>query len=150
MELLTLVGPERIYLDANVFIYALEGFPAYAPALRSLFEAIDRGEILAATSELTLAEVLVKPIRARNEELQRAYLEAIRERVGLRVAPVSRGVLVDAAALRARDLLRLPDGIHVATASAERCGALLTNDDRIRSSSELRIIMLPELSVGLG
>ena len=34
-----------VYLDANVFIYALEGYPPYAVALGELFEAIDDGEL---------------------------------------------------------------------------------------------------------
>jgi len=46
---------ERIYLDTNIFIYALEAYPEYVSALTSLFVAIDEGKIKAVTSELTLA-----------------------------------------------------------------------------------------------
>ena len=39
-----------IYLDTNVFIYALEGYPAYSPVLNKLFEQIDSGQVRAFTS----------------------------------------------------------------------------------------------------
>ncbi|MBA2485350.1 MAG: hypothetical protein H0V35_04490 [Nitrospira sp.] len=55
----TLTG--RLYLDTNIFVYALEGYPVFRPILTSLFEAIDRGGIQAVTSKLTLAAVLVRP-----------------------------------------------------------------------------------------
>ncbi len=37
----TLTG--RLYLDTNIFIYALEGYPVFRPILTPLFESIDRG-----------------------------------------------------------------------------------------------------------
>ena len=59
---LTLSG--RIYLDTNIFIYALEGYRIFRTALATLFDALDRQELTAVTSELTLAEVLMKPFLA--------------------------------------------------------------------------------------
>ncbi len=49
-------------------MYALEGYPAFQPILTPLFETIDCGDIQAVTSELTLAEVLVKPLLDRSCE----------------------------------------------------------------------------------
>ena len=72
----TLTG--RLYLDTNIFVYALEGYPVFRPILTSLFAAIDRGDIQAVTSELTLAEVLVKPLLDRSREREAAYLQALR------------------------------------------------------------------------
>ena len=42
---------ERIYLDTNIFIYALEAYPAYVSTLTSLFAAIDEGKITAVTNQ---------------------------------------------------------------------------------------------------
>ena len=50
-----------VYLDSNIIIYAVEGLPEYAAAIQALLEAMDSGEITGVTSDLTLAEVLVKP-----------------------------------------------------------------------------------------
>jgi len=61
---------QRVYLDSN--IYAIEGFADYAEQIRALLEAMDTGEIVAVTSELTLAETLVKPIKDQNSAIQQA------------------------------------------------------------------------------
>ena len=63
MGLVSLCEGRLVYLDTNVFIYALEGYPAFAEPLAALFRGIDNGTCRAVTSELTLAEVLVKPIK---------------------------------------------------------------------------------------
>lgn len=72
MALLSSVG-QRVYLDTNVFVYAVEGYPHFAEELRALFHAIDHGQLAAVTSELTLAEVLVKPLADKNDDLWRLY-----------------------------------------------------------------------------
>ncbi len=53
----------RVYLDTNFFIYTLENFAPAAAAVAKLGEMIQNGEVSAYTSELTLAEVLVVPLR---------------------------------------------------------------------------------------
>jgi predicted nucleic acid-binding protein len=55
MGLATELKGKRVYLDANIFIYALNGFAPYAAAITELFTAIDAGEVVAVTSELTVA-----------------------------------------------------------------------------------------------
>jgi len=132
-----------LYLDANVFIYALEGHAEYEPRVRELLSLIVAGDVLAVTSELTLAELLVKPFQTGSARLQLAYLDAVRDRAGLRVVPVSREVLIESARLRATETMRLPDGIHLATARLERCETFVSNDLRLRSRFGIRIVRIP-------
>ena len=61
MGILDRIAGRRTYLDVNLFIYALEGHPQYLSVVTDLFDAIDRGSLQAVTSELSLAEALVKP-----------------------------------------------------------------------------------------
>ena len=70
----------QVYLDANIFIYALNGFPAYAPTLVELFDAIESGGISAATSELTLAELLIVPFRHGNADEEKRCRMILRPR----------------------------------------------------------------------
>lgn len=142
MAHLTLSG--RIYLDTNIFIYALEGYPAFRPALTALFEAFDRREVAAVTSELTLAEALVKPLLDRHAERQVAYLQLLQPTASLQVVPVSREILIAAARLRADVTLKLPDAIHVATAQLTGCAHFLTNDTRIPSLPGLTVRQLSD------
>lgn len=81
--LTTLQAP--VYLDTNIWIYALEGYPALVQPLTELFTAIDQGDISAVTSELTLAEVLVKPFMDGSLERQAAYRQVIRSTSTLQV-----------------------------------------------------------------
>jgi predicted nucleic acid-binding protein len=62
--------------------------------------------------------------------------------------PVSREVLIDAAAWRARHGLRTPDAILLATGMRSGTTATVTNDDRWRvSASEgIETILLAQLS----
>jgi hypothetical protein len=35
----------RIYLDTNIFIYALEGYPTFHTVLTTLFDALEQGDL---------------------------------------------------------------------------------------------------------
>ncbi len=146
MGLLSAVQGRRTYLDTNVFIYALEAYAEFASELTSLFAALDRAEVQAVTSELTLAETLVKPFMDRREDHARAYQEALRTTGGLLVRPVTRDVLVEAARVRATSGVRLPDAIHAATAALERCEVFLTNDQRLRGLAGLSVLLPSEVA----
>lgn len=72
---LTWQAGNRIYLDTNLLIYAVEGITPYAEQVRSLLQAADRGEIGLVTSLLALTETLVIPYRKGDEVLIRTYRE---------------------------------------------------------------------------
>ena len=63
------------YFDANIVIHVLEGFSESGQVLRDILTAMDCGELTVVTSELTVAEVLVKPKKDRNAALETAYLQ---------------------------------------------------------------------------
>ncbi len=146
MGLLTQLEGKRLYLDTNIFVYALEGFPVFEPQIRELFSLLDQGWLRGVTSELALAEALVKPFLDSNVELQALYQTVIRTSRSLDVAAVSRTTLVAAARVRAATSLKLPDAIHAATAVEEGCHALITNDLRLRKFNEIRVLRLEDLA----
>lgn len=57
---------QRIYLDSNIWIYALEPVSDYGELIADLFDAADAGLLTLVTSELALAEILVRPIKQAN------------------------------------------------------------------------------------
>ena len=122
----------RVYLDANVFIYAVEHSPEHAAFLDGLFDLLEAGEVVAVTSELTLAEVLAKPFEEGRTDLARLYEEMVASSAWLSVMPVERAILVSAARLGPELGLKLPDAIHVASAAASGCATFLSNDRRLR------------------
>lgn len=138
MGLSALPVGSRVYLDANVWIYALEGYAAYAVPLKALFARIDSGEITAITSALTLAEVLVKPFADGNPALQQLYAETLQDRPSLSVVPLTRTVLIEAARLRAQHAaLKMPDALHAATALTSGAKYFLSNDARFATVPNL-------------
>jgi predicted nucleic acid-binding protein len=138
---------QRVYLDANIIIYAVEGFALYLDQIRALLTAVNAGEVVAVTSELTLAEVLVKPLKDQQPALQQAYQTFLTPTPELEVVPISLTVLLEAARLRATTKLKLPDAIHLATALHSQCDAFLTNDDLFRSLSLPQIKMLADVNL---
>lgn len=137
------VTTPRIYLDANVFIAAYESQGARSDHAWWLLEAIEDGQAFGVTSELTLAEVLVRPIQHEDHELARNYDEVIRSTEGFEVPTVTREVLREAASLRSlRQSLRLPDAIHVASARLTNCSHIVSDDRRLPFAPGVELVQL--------
>ena len=145
MGTVAVIIPPTVYLDTNIFIYAVEDFGGIGNKLRALFARFDRGELHAVTSELTLAEVLVKPIRDGNAVARDTYTRILQSTPSLTVAPVDRAVLLEAARIRSSSAMKLPDAIHAATALLAGCTTLLTNDAGFESVAGLAVLLLSRL-----
>jgi predicted nucleic acid-binding protein len=137
----------KLYFDANVFIYAVEGSDDIACHLRTLFELLRSNRDLAVTSELTLAEVLPKadPVR------RRSYLELILYSGLFDLYPVTRDILIETADYRRiagvsnpdvskphASMPKLPDAIHVVTAVRAGCGRMLSFDRALKLPEGMR------------
>jgi predicted nucleic acid-binding protein len=139
----TVIGdaPPRVYLDANVFITAFEHGGAGSDHAWWIIRAIETGDIEAGTSEITLAEVLVKPLERGQSDLVGAYEKMISPGSRFEVMPVRRDILVGAAGLRARrNSLRLPDAVHVVTAQALACRFFVSGGRRVPMPEGMRIL----------
>ncbi len=136
----------RVYLDANAFIYYGEQYPALAGRLNRVFRSAEAGQVTIVTSDLTLLEVLVRPIQAANVALVRAYEELLTPRVELERIAIGVDVLRRAAELRAALGLRTPDAIHVATAGLSGCISILSEDHRLKVPAELAIVRISDLA----
>lgn len=92
----------RVYLDTNLFIYAVKEIVPYAEQVRPLLQAADWGEIRLVTSLLALAETLVMPCHKGDDALIATYRELFtRPPPGLLVAQLDAVILGRAAKLRA-------------------------------------------------
>ena len=92
---------------------------------------MDRGELTAVTSGLTLMETLVLPYRRGDRALADRYEALLSRGRGLRLVELSSAVLRTAAELRAELQVRTPDAIQLAAAVHGGCSLLLTNDRRL-------------------
>lgn len=127
----------RVYLDTNLFIYHLENAAPWSDRTEALFRRIDAGEVTGVSSELALAECLVRPFAKRDEREIRAFVNFISDGATLKIAPVTREILIEAARVRAVTgmKLKLFDAIHLATAKLLGCDLLVTNDHRFDASA---------------
>ena len=134
MSLWTRFAARHFYLDANVFIALLEGDIARQSRMRDLFALVDSGEILASTSALTLAEVLVQPLARGNAALVRAYETRL---ANVASVPVDGAVLRAAAKICGQSRMDLPDALHVASALQAGCDVFVTGDSGIVLPGEM-------------
>ncbi len=133
----------RIYLDTNALIAALEGEDTVAELVRRLLESAAAGRTSFVTSELTLAELLVEPLRAGDVGRIEAILGVFGSAAAFVVVPVDRTMLLGAADLRAAQSgLKLPDAIHLATALAHDCPFVLSNDRKLPALPDIAYIRL--------
>ncbi len=131
-----------IYLDTSVVIYTVQRNPAYATALRPLWEAMLARSVEIVTSELTILECLVAPYRLKDKALEDDY-ERFFLTPGLRVLEINGDVLRQAARMRGdHPPLKVPDAIHGATAVRAGCVSFLTNDQALRNVPGLPVQLL--------
>ncbi|MGH2493350.1 MAG: type II toxin-antitoxin system VapC family toxin [Ktedonobacteraceae bacterium] len=135
----------HIYLDTNCFIYSVERIDPYRAVLDILWQAVSGGQLLVVTSELTLLEVLVKPLKMDDVTTATIFRIVLRHSPDVRMSPISQAVLEESARLRATLGLKTPDAIHAATAVLDDCALFLTNDPAFRRVPDLNVVVLSEV-----
>jgi hypothetical protein len=101
-----------VYLDANIFIDAYEGEPRVSELAKSLLDELRKQPGTAVTSELSLAEVLVRPEAERNLIRKRAYLGLIIWSRFVSLVPITRDLLLETAKLRRPSNKAPARGLH--------------------------------------
>ena len=133
-----------VYVDTQAVIYSVEVQAPYWSCLEPVWEAAQAGRFGLVTSELTLMEVLVGPLKRDDKLLVRAY-EEIFKTAQIRLSPITQSILRDAARLRATiPTLRTPDALHAATALDTQCALFLTNDAGFRCVPGLPLTLLSD------
>ena len=146
MGTLTLPINGSVYLDACGFIYSVERIEPYRRLMEPMWQQATSGQLTIVTSELSVMETLVKPLRDGDEVLQGLFQELFHS-TEVRLVPATRALWEDAAAIRADLNLRTPDALHAATSLQERCTLFVTNDTAFRRVAGLSVVVLNELKV---
>ena len=137
----------RLYVDSAPLIYYVEENMRYVHILDQLFEQTSARAIALYSSTITLAEVLVGPLKTGDLARVKEYLEVLEYSGRYSLRPVSSEIAHSAAELRAQYNLRTPDAVHVATAKDAECDAFLTNDNAFKRVTDLRVLTLNELTL---
>lgn len=144
---LTKITAGNIYFDTNIFIYALEDVEEYKVQINALFLHIQNLGCLIITSDLTLAECLVKPLQNKDESSVSRYESSIKNTNDMSVLAVSKTILKAAAQNKADYKNKLPDAIHLATALESGCKAFVTNDTNLKVPNNIIKLILKELKI---
>lgn len=140
MEPVSLDGlPENalLLIDSAPIIYVLEEHPEFAAIFRPVFEAHDEGLVRLAVTTVTLAEVLIGPLGARDEVLAERYRATLKSWF---VVDLDAEIAESAARLRAACRLKLADAVQAASALAVGADALVTHDRDFSALHDLRVL----------
>ncbi|MCW5570895.1 MAG: type II toxin-antitoxin system VapC family toxin [Steroidobacteraceae bacterium] len=121
-------GRKRVLLDTSLWIYHFESHPMFGAAAGRILGDLEAGRFTAIASELLLLELTVLPLRQGRQDIADQYELLFSHFPNLELVPLSRGILLEASALRAAHGLRTPDAIHIATAVRAGASAIVTND----------------------
>jgi predicted nucleic acid-binding protein len=141
---LVLPASGSVYLDANGFIYSVERIEPYCTILDRLWQATKDQQVMVITSELTLLEVMVKPLKTQNTALIAAFNAILRDSPDVQMVSITQSVLEEAAMLRATLNLKTPDALHAATAIQQKCSLFVTNDKGFKQITGLPVTVLSE------
>ncbi len=144
MGQLIIPSGSKVYVDTAVLIYTLEVNTDYFDLLKPLWIMFQAQEIELISSELILMEVLVLPLRNKDESLISDY-EQLLLNSSMQLVPIEQAILRQAANLRANNSLKTPDAIHAATAISTNCDLFITNDKGFRNLSNLPVVILSEV-----
>jgi predicted nucleic acid-binding protein len=133
-----------VYVDTAVLIYSVEANPNYRELLRPLWLKLKASELEVISSELSLMEVLIVPLRNNDTALVNDYEQLMLEG-DMKLIPISQTILREAARLRATTNLRTPDAIHAATAINTGCTLFLSNDRGFRAIPNLSAVILQDV-----
>jgi predicted nucleic acid-binding protein len=136
---------QRLYLDANALIYFIEAHPSLGDPVRAIFQMALQGQVSLVTSELSLAEALVLPFKLGRTDLINTYQRLIVPAKGFQLIGIDRTILIESSKLRALTGSKLPDAIHVTTASLSQCAIFISEDRNIRIPAGPQQIRISEL-----
>lgn len=127
-----------LLVDTAPFIHHFQNDARYAPRFAGLFEQAAAGRLRIALTTVTLTEVLTGPYGHGRDALGKQLKAALGE---FDLHPLSVSIAVEAARLRARYRLRLPDALQLATALEIGAWGLVTHDRDFSAVDDVRVLM---------
>ena len=135
-------GAKKVCIDTMIFAYHFGKHPKYSPVIFELFKKIERHEITAYTSIISLLEILSAPEIQLNHLLEETYKNFFINFPNLNLIQLDIQVSTKAAELRRIYKIKLPDSVILATAIVSGADILVTNDLRLKQVKEIKVVTL--------
>ena len=140
-----LLGRQNVVLDTMVWIYFFEAHARYGELCKQLLLQVEAGSFSAVLTPITLAELIVKPLRQHRQDRATQYRSAMQTMTNVRLLAFSVHDGWLAGSLCAKYALRLPDAMQVAAALSAERPTLVTNDKALARVKEVEIVLLNDL-----
>lgn len=141
-----LSGRSGVVLDTMVLVYYFEAHPDFGPRSKAIIETVEAGHFEAAITPVTLAEVMVKPMKKGRSSLVDIYRQAMQCLSGVKLKAITPETGFLAGSLRAKYGLPLPDMFQVAVALQSARPAIITNDRLLRKVKEVDVFLLSDFN----
>lgn len=138
-------GREGVVLDTMLFVYFFEDTSRLADACGTLFESMAGGLFEGVATPITMAELLVKPLKENRPDIATRYRNALASMPNLRLSEIDPMLGCIAGALRAKYNLPLPDMLQLATAALSARPTLITNDTALKRVEDAEVFLLEDL-----
>lgn len=133
---------KRVYFDTNPLIYYTEQIQPFYEVVNPLFESIGMSEIRAYTSEFTLTEILIKPMKENAIPLIQDIKELLLDPDLFTLTKTYQSLFLKSAELGGQYGLRSADAIHFVSAIENHCHYFVTNDKKFKSQNGVQVIIL--------
>lgn len=143
-QLVARMQGRRVYFDTNSIIYFVEQNAQFYAVVLEIFKLIGSDDISALTSEFTLTEMLIKPMRENQTTLIQNIKDLLLDREFFTLTGTSASLFIKAAETGAARGLRPADAIQFTSALENHCHHFVTNDARFKSVGGLEVVRLSE------
>ena len=127
---LALLEGQDVYFDTSPLIYFLDRVEIFFDISLLFFQAIESNLFQPFSSDLCMAEMLVKPLRLKDNQ-RTTIIKNFFDSGYFRVLSHDKQVFELAAHIRAKQQLKMVDALHAATAIHHGCQFFLTSDIEI-------------------
>jgi predicted nucleic acid-binding protein len=127
----------KYYIDTNAIIALLEMPQALSFAQKTFIKKVANGSYILCSSQLALAECLVKPLKLNDVKAIRGFLSFFDDNESFQVYGFDKSTFLDAAKIRAELGCKMPDAMHVASALQNECRFFITNDLNLKLPSNI-------------
>ena len=137
---------KKIFVDTAPFIYFYEEHKEFGDISKEIFTFHKNQKQIFVTSALTVMEVLPKPISENDSDLIKKYINAIKNNPLIDLTEINYDIAFKAAELRANyKFLKGIDSLQISNAIESNCDYFITNDERLKNISNIKILSLTDL-----
>lgn len=134
------IGPNKIFIDTNIFIYFVNRVSEYYESINSILEREYNNGSYFYTSTITKTEFYLRPLRENDRRTIVCFNEMLKD-LQFEVNNIDSSIAVEAAYIRTKySQLKLADSLQIASAIVNGCDKFLTNDKRLNKIAGIEFI----------